>query len=167
MRILSGEILFADLSSFLTGATRVVVVGVGSELRGDDAVGIEIVRKLCGRIKSPNVLLLDGGVAPENCTSKISRFKPTHIILIDAADFGAKPGDVVVADPGAIGGRSVSTHTIPLSILAGYLKEQTGAEIVLLGIQPGQVGLGSKMCEAVKSSMDKILDILTEVLKQF
>lgn len=165
MIILSGETLSVDLSSFLNRATRVVVVGVGSDFRGDDSVGVEIVRKLRSRVRSPNVLIVEGGVAPENYTSQIRRFKPSHIILIDAADFGAKPGDVVFADPAAISGRSISTHTLPLSVLAGYLKEQTGAEIMLLGIQPGQVELGSKMCEEVKSSMNRVLDMLTEELK--
>ncbi|MEM4723592.1 MAG: hydrogenase maturation peptidase HycI [Candidatus Hadarchaeum sp.] len=159
--------MIVDLSSFLNQATRIAIVGVGSDLRGDDAVGVEIVRKLRNRIKSPKVLLLEGGVAPENYTSQIRRFRPSHIILIDAADFGARAGDVIVADPGAIAGRPVSTHTIPLSVLTGYLKEQTGAEVVLLGIQPGQVDLGSKMCEAVKNSMNGVLEMLTEVLKQF
>ncbi|MGQ9788491.1 MAG: hydrogenase maturation peptidase HycI [Candidatus Hadarchaeaceae archaeon] len=155
----------ADLHLFLNRASRVVVVGVGSHLRGDDAVGVEIVRKLRDRIKSPNILIMEGGLAPENYTSQINRFKPTHIIIIDAADFGAEPGDVVFADPSAIGGRLVSTHNVPLSVLADYLKEQTGAEIVFLGFQPGEVGLGSKMCEAVKSSMDRVLNMLLEELR--
>lgn len=154
-----------DLSTFLSRATRIAIVGVGSDLRGDDAAGVEIVRKLRGRVKSPNILLLEGGLAPENCTSQIRRFRPSHIILVDAADFGAKPGDVVVADPGAITGRSVSTHTIPLSVLAGYLKEQTGADIVLLGIQPERMGLGSKMCEAVKISINRVLEVLIQELQ--
>jgi len=161
---LSGETLLEELSSFLEKATRVVVVGVGSDLRGDDAVGVEMVRRLRGRIRSPNVLMIEGGAAPENFTSQIRRFKPSHIVILDAIDFQARPGDVILADPEAIAGRSFSTHTVPLSLLAGYLKEQTGARIILLGIQPGEIGPGSRMGEAVKASMEKVLEILTEKL---
>ena len=156
--------MLVDLSSFLNGATRVVVVGIGSGMRGDDAAGIEVLRRLRGRLRSPNVLLIDGGVAPENFTSQIRRFRPSHIIFVDATEFGAKPGDVVIADPGAITGQSVSTHTIPLSALAGYLKEQTGADIILIGIQPSQIDMGAKISDVVKVSVSRVFEILTEKL---
>lgn len=141
-----------------------MVVGIGSGMRGDDAAGIEVLRRLRGRLRSPNVLLIDGGVAPENFTSQIRRFRPSHIIFVDATEFGAKPGDVVIADPGAITGQSVSTHTIPLSALAGYLKEQTGADIILIGIQPSQIDMGAKISDVVKVSVSRVFEILTEKL---
>jgi len=60
------------------------------EMRGDDAAGIEVVRRLRHKLKSSKVLLVEGGVAPENFTSNIRRFKPSHVIFIDATDFGAE-----------------------------------------------------------------------------
>ncbi len=154
-----------DLSSFLKGATRVVVVGVGSEMRGDDAAGMEIVRRLRGVLKSSHVFLIEGGVAPENFTSKIRRFQPSHVILIDATDFGAEPGEVVLAEPGAITGQSISTHTMPLSILAKYLQEQTGAKIALLGIQPARAQMGAEMSGTVKDSVKRVAEILLRELR--
>ena len=154
-----------DFSSFLKNATRVVVVGVGSEMRGDDAVGMDVLKGLKRGLKSRNVLLIEGGVAPENFTSQIRRFRPSHVIFIDATDFGAKPGDVVIAEPGAITGQSVSTHTVPLSALAGYIREQTGSDVALVGIQPERANLGAKMCDPVKISVGKVVEILLENLK--
>jgi hydrogenase 3 maturation protease len=153
-----------DLSSFLKGSTRVVVVGVGSEMRGDDAAGMEVVRRLQRVLKSPHVFLIEGGVAPENFTSQIRRFKPSRVIFIDATDFGAEPGGVVLAEPGAITGQSVSTHTMPLSILAKYLQEQTGAKIALLGIQPARAQMGAEMSGAVKESIKQVEKILLREL---
>ena len=154
-----------DLSSFLRGATRVVVVGVGSEMRGDDAAGVEVVRRLREVLKSPNVFLIEGGAAPENFTSQIRRFGPSHVILIDATDFGAEPGEVVLAEPGAITGQSISTHTMPLSILAKYIREQMGAKIVLLGIQPARAQMGAEMSGAVKGSIKRVEEILLRELR--
>lgn len=153
-----------DLSSFLKGATRVAVVGVGSEMRGDDAAGMKVVRRLWGTLKSSNVFLIEGGVAPENFTSQIRRFEPSHVIFIDATDFGAEPGEVVLAEPEAITGQSVSTHTMPLSILAKYIQEQTGAKIALLGIQPARAQMGAEMSEVVKDSIKRVEEILLEKL---
>ena len=137
-----------------------VVVGVGSEMRGDDAAGVEVVRRLRKVLKSPNVFLIEGGVAPENFTSKIRRFQPSHVIFIDATDFGAEPGEVVLAEPEAITGESISTHTMSLSILAKYLREQMGAKIALLGIQPARAQMGSEMSGAVKDSVKRVEEIL-------
>ncbi len=156
----SGDILSADLSSFLKNATQAVVIGVGSEMRGDDAAGIEVVKALRRRLKSPRVLLIEAGVAPENYTSQVRRFKPSHVVLVDATDFNAKPGDVVIAEPGAITGQSISTHTVPLSALCGYLREQTGSEVILVGIQPELSKMGAKMSVPVKFSVNKIVEIL-------
>lgn len=142
-----------------------VVVGVGSEMRGDDAAGMEIVRRLRGALKSPNVLLVEGSVAPENFTSQIRRFKPSHVIFIDATDFGAEPGEVVLAEPGTITGQSVSTHTIPLSILAKYLQEQLKAKIVLLGIQPARARMGAEMSKVVKDSIKRVVEIMLRELR--
>lgn len=153
-----------DLSSFLEGATRVAVVGVGSEMRGDDAAGIEVVRGLRAGLKSPNVLLVEGGVAPENFTSQIRRFKPSHVIFIDATDFGAEPGEVVLAEQEAITGQSLSTHTMPLSILAGYLREQTGAKVLLLGIQPKNARMGEGIGEQVKHAVEELTAIFLAAL---
>ncbi|MBA7594136.1 MAG: hydrogenase maturation peptidase HycI [Hadesarchaea archaeon] len=153
-----------ELSSFLKGADRVAIVGVGSEMRGDDAAGIEVVRGLRHKLKSSRVLLVEGGVAPESFTSTIRRFKPSHVIFIDATDFGAEPGEVILAEPEAITGQSISTHTLPLSILAGYLREQTGAKIILLGIQPARAQMGAEMGEPIKDAVEKVDEALLREL---
>ena len=142
-----------------------VVVGVGSELRGDDAAGIIVVRRLRKGLTSPNVLTIEGGVSPENFTSPIRRFNPSHVVLIDATDFGAAPGEIVFAEPEAIVGQSVSTHTIPLSIMASYLREQTGAKIALLGIQPKQVNIAKEMSDQVRAATGEVVEILSKKLK--
>jgi hydrogenase 3 maturation protease len=155
----------ADFSSLLKNATRVVVVGVGSDIRGDDAAGMAVLKDLKASLKSRNVLLVEGGVAPENFASQIRRFGPSHIVFVDATDFGAKPGDVTIAEPGAITGQSVSTHTVSLSALMDYLGKQTGSRVALVGIQPKGVNLGSKMCDSVKISVGGVVEILLEELK--
>ena len=156
-----------ELSSFLKGADRVAIVGVGSGMRGDDAAGIEVVRGLRYKLKSSKVLLIEGGVAPENFTSHIRRFKPSHVIFIDATDFGAEPGEVILAEPEAITGQSISTHTLPLSILADYLREQTRAKIMLLGIQPARAQMGAEMSEPIKDTVEKVNEALLRELSSF
>lgn len=145
-----------DFSSVLKGAVRVAIVGIGSDMRGDDAAGIEVVRKLRRGLSSPNVLLVEAGVAPENFTAEIRKFEPSHVILIDATDFGSEPGTAILSGPEAIAGQPISTHTMPLSLLANYLRAQTAAKVVLLGIQPGSTGMGARMSEEVRRAVDEL-----------
>lgn len=140
------------------------IVGVGSDMRGDDVAGIEVVRRLRRKLESSKVLLIEGGVTPENFTGQMRRFKPTHVLLIDATDFDSEPGDVVLAEPETIVGQSISTHTLPLSILADYLREQTGAKIMLLGIQPARAQMGAEMSELVKDAIERVKEALMEEL---
>ena len=153
-----------DLSRTLKEASRVAVVGVGSDLRGDDAAGVEAVRKLKRRLTSSNVLLVEAGVAPESFTAQIKKFKPSHVLIIDVADFEAKPGSVVLAESSAIIGQSISTHRLPLSLLADYLREQTGAKILLLGIQPSSVVIGAQMSKPVRNAIDELAESLFKCL---
>lgn len=148
----------------MKGADHVAIVGVGSEMRGDDAAGIEVVRGLKRKLKSSKVLLVEGGVVPENFTSHIRWFKPSHVIFIDATDFGAEPGEVILAEPEAIVGQSISTHTLPLSMLAGYIREQTGAKIMLLGIQPARAQMGAEMSHPIKEAVEKVNGALLKEL---
>lgn len=153
-----------DLSLTLREASRIAVVGVGSDLRGDDTAGVEVVRKLKRRLSSPNVLLIEAGVAPESFTAQIKKFKPSHVLIIDVADFGEEPGSIVLAEPSTILGQSISTHRLPLSLLADYLREQVGAKILLLGIQPLSVGIGAQMSDPVKEAIYELAESLSECL---
>jgi len=151
-----------DISSVFKGMSRVVIVGIGSEFRGDDAAGVLVARNLKKRVKSPNVLVIEAGVAPENFTSEVKKFRPSHIILVDAADFKAKPGTFIFTDSGVAIGQSISTHKLPLSILSDYLHNQTSAEVFLVGIQPAEAGLSSEMCKKVKDAVNEVVDALAK-----
>ena len=106
-----------ELKKRLKGAKRIAVLGVGSELRADDAAGMLVAKNLANK----NVEVFLAGAAPENFTGAIKKIKPTHVIIIDCADMKKKPGSVLLIDPARVSGVSFSTHTLPLNILAGYL----------------------------------------------
>jgi hydrogenase 3 maturation protease len=144
-----------DLLPMLKDVRRVAIIGIGSDLRADDAAGVEVVRSLRGHLKSPNVLLIDGGVAPENFTAQIKKFRPTHVIMIDATDLGLKPGTASIVDLNTITGPSIFSHRLPLSIFADYLRAHDETKIILIGIQPANARVGAEMSKEVKSAVDE------------
>lgn len=143
---------------------QVAILGVGSELRGDDAAGVKVVKNLKEKLDSSKLSLIDAGSVPENFTSKVRKFNPTHIILIDAVDFGEEPGKIAHVNPEDIRGQATSTHRLPLSMLMSYLHKQTDAEVILIGIQPTQVEMNSKMTSQVNDGVRELTNFLTKKL---
>ena len=149
-----------ELQNKLKGFTKLVIIGVGNEMNGDDAAGMFIAKELQKTIKDPKVEIFLGGATPENLTGPIKRSKPSHILIIDAADFGANAGDIKILDKELIEGAGFSTHSFPLSVFVDYLKQETGAEVILLGIQPKNMKPGEGISSEVEKAAQKILSAL-------
>jgi hydrogenase 3 maturation protease len=127
---------------------RAVIVGVGNPLKGDDGVGPLVV----SRAKYPRKL--DAGTVPENFIFQIRKSRPEAIVIVDAADFGGKPGEVRLFPAGDARNPKVSTHAMPLSVFAAFFPE---SEVWLLGIQPVSNAFGAPPCpEAEASAFDVI-----------
>ncbi len=126
-------------------------------------MGSEMVRALRNKLPE-NVRVIDGGSAPENLLWKVRRLKPSHILLIDAAHFGGRPGELGIFPPDQISGVAISTHTMPLNILTELL-EETGAKVILLGIEPKNLRFGEKISPEVREAVERGAEIIIESLK--
>ncbi len=143
---------------------KIVVVGIGNPLRGDDGAGPALICQLKSGTQKTNPLieLIDAGEVPENYLSKIATLKPDTVVLVDAADFDAPPGTMKIISPQDIPERGFSTHTASLKLTIQYLKSETDADIFLLGIQPRSIQLGEGISAPVKKTIDKIVDMIGE-----
>lgn len=142
------------------GFRRTCLVGIGSDLRGDDSAGLVVARALLDderRRNAPNILILEGGPAPENHTSKIRAFQPELVLFVDAAQMDELPGTIGWIPLDTIDGMSASTHSMPLSILASYITLEFGCEVAVLGIQPGQNAIGAELTHPVRAAVDGIV----------
>jgi len=156
------------LQKKLEGVDRLGILGIGSELRGDDAAGLWITRNLARHPKaagSVQVRSFLGHTAPESLTGEIKKFKPTHLLIADAASMGMDPGDVCLFDVmDEREGVSFSTHRMPLKILASYLLWSFPCTVVVLGIQPQNTDFGQKPSKAVQASVRSVCQIIREIL---
>jgi hydrogenase 3 maturation protease len=117
--------VYMPLKTRLKGFTRLLVLGVGNEFKGDDAVGIEFARQLKRRVGfSADLNVVEAGVAPENFTWVIRSFHPSHILIVDAAKMGMPTGSTRIVEKGEIDSLSFSTHNLSLSFLADYLEKE-------------------------------------------
>lgn len=98
-----------------------------------------------------------GGTAPENLTGPIKAFRPTHLIVIDAAEMERPPGCVQVIDPSRVADTgSFCTHSLPLSVLTGYLREALGCQAVIIAIQPASCEFGRPVCRSVARAARRV-----------
>jgi hydrogenase 3 maturation protease len=149
------------------GAARrsVVVLGVGSELRSDDAAGIRVAAAV-GRRPITGVTAMDGGSAPENCTAELRQISPSHLIIVDCAQMGLAPGAVRIIDAADIGGVSFGTHALPLSVLADYVAREIGCRVTVIGIQPLTIEFGEGLSPEVSAAVDEVDHVLRECLSE-
>ena len=153
-----------ELRYWFSNARRVVIAGVGSSLRRDDRVGTEIVRSLRGKVP-PSVCLIECETVPEDFLEPIVRFKPTHVLIIDAALLEQTPGSSKLVQPDQILGGVISTHTLPLRIFCEYLAKQTNARIALLAIQPKDTSFGEGLTKELEETAEHLSDVLLKIIK--
>jgi hydrogenase 3 maturation protease len=156
--------VYRQLKDWLNDAKRVVLAGIGNPIRSDDYVGTKIVQQLQGKL-SANVQLIECETVPESYILEIEEFKPSHILLIDAALLDLNIGEARLVFPEQVAGFSAfSTHVLPLRVFSDYLKESTGAKIALLLIQPKNVEFGETMTSELEAAAIQIEHALTEML---
>ena len=107
---------------------RVVVIGIGNELNGDDAAGLLVIRALREKLADrPDLLFIEGHTAPENFSKPIREFAPDLVLIVDAADSGGslEPGSILWLEMSSIDGMSASTHTLPPTVFAKFIQTRS------------------------------------------
>ncbi len=135
-----------------------VLMGVGNDLRGDDAVGVYIAKKFMDIAPSGWHVIVAGEV-PEDFTSEIKKIQPDLLVIVDAAIMGLEPGDYRIVPENKISNVAFSTHGMPLSFLISYLRDYVG-EVILIGIEPESMEFGVEISQRVLHSAERILQIL-------
>jgi hydrogenase 3 maturation protease len=149
------ENLEKSLKNRLKKAKRIAVLGVGSELRGDDVAGILVAQEFNKPSKRFRSFI--GSTAPENFTGEIKKFNPTHLVIVDSADMAkSKAGTIKLIDSKDISNFSFCTHRLPLNIMADYLIKCIDCEIIIVGIQPKTLDFGLPCSREIKKSVKAV-----------
>ncbi len=92
------------------------------------------------------------------------------LLILDAVDFGERPGEVGTFDPMCIPlgvGPKLSPHQSGFEEVLGLLEllGHVPKEAVLLGIQPKSLKLGDPLSEEVRLGLKKVLEKAVWVLR--
>ena len=130
-------------------------------MRADDGFGPLVAGRLDGRASCP---VLDCGPAPENFAGKVAAMRPEVVLVVDAAELGAAPGEVRLLAGAEARASGLSTHAAGLDMLFSYLKNTCGADGWFLGVQPETLELDAEMSAPMTAAAERISDLLLEVL---
>jgi len=133
---------------------KVVILGIGSTLSSDDGIGSLLASRI--KDKAP-FTVYDAGPSPENYLGKIIKDKPNTVVMIDAVDFGGRPGEFRVLEGEEIKTVNLfSTHNASLSLAINYLQSNLQVDIIVLGIQPKSTAFGDKLSPEVEQTLNKL-----------
>ncbi|WP_073604738.1 hydrogenase maturation peptidase HycI [Vibrio aerogenes] len=138
---------------------RQILLTVGNSMMGDDGAG-PYLAKLFHQNPVDGWEIMEGGTMPEDTLHLIRKIKPEHVLVVDAADFGEKAGEIRIIDPDTIADMfMVSTHSLPLNFMIDELKTFVPT-VTFIGIQPAAVAFAFPMTDMVKSAVETIFERL-------
>jgi hydrogenase maturation protease len=137
-----------------------LLVGVGSDLRGDDAFGPLLARRLA----AAGLPALDAGTSPESVTGPILRSGAEVLILADVGNLGAPPGTLSLLTPESVAPGGTSTHDPSLTLLVAYLQAQRPITVRILAVEGARKGLGTPVSPQVLRAIDGAVLAIQEAL---
>lgn len=149
-----------ELAARLSG--RTVVVGVGNPLRGDDAAGCLLARRLQG---IRDVRVIEAEEVPESFVGDIAAAAPDVVVLVDAVDLGAEPGAVALIEREQVAAFAPTTHRLPLSLVMDVVQRRTGADVFLIAVQPLSLAFGAPVSPQVGAGVELLAGVLSELLR--
>ncbi len=162
-----GEIMSfeSQLESFLSNSEKLIVLGVGNDLKCDDGVGPFIIKRLKEEdIEDENLIFINAETVPENFTGKLRKENPTHIIIVDACLMNGNPGDMQIVDKDDFSNIGISTHSMSLSYFVKYLEKGNDFKIIFVGIEPESLDYGENLTENVEKTAFDFINILKGII---
>jgi coenzyme F420 hydrogenase subunit delta len=117
---------------------RVVILGVGNVLFGDDGFGPEVAQRLAADYHIPDdVYVMDVGTGARKLlfTITLSETRPQELVIVDAVDWGQEIGRVtaiLVEELPLSKIDDFSLHQVPTSNMLRELQDQCGVKVTVI-----------------------------------
>lgn len=148
---------------------RVVVVGVGNPLRGDDGIGPAVVEALRGRVPDDTVLAVSDG-EPARLLD-LWRDADTVIIVEALCSRPGRPGELRTLTPAEAAGHAratASTHSLGLGecLALAETLDRMPPRLVVHAVEAADLGLGEHLSDAVRSALPELTERVAVSVRQ-
>ncbi len=148
---------------------RVVVLGVGNVLMRDDALGPYVIHLLEARYEfPPEVDVVDGGTPGLDFLPYLHNAR--SVLVVDAVSSKGEAGSIHVYRKDEMLASSLPPRITPHqpgireALMAAELTESAPAEIVLIGVVPEDLELGTELTSPVQEAVEPVIEIVLEEL---
>jgi hydrogenase 3 maturation protease len=164
--VVDWKVLEQELKRFTKDYKKIIILCIGNDMRGDDAIGPNVAGNLKEVFKNQDdIMVINATTVPENYTGLIRSETPSHIIFIDAVEMNKAPGHIKLVKSDEIANYSISTHAMPLSFMIRYLESFTDAKKLLIGVQPKNIEMYHTISKEVKDSIVELSKMIQNSLK--
>jgi hydrogenase maturation protease len=149
---------------------RVMVLGIGNPLRGDDGIGPRLVEELAQRGLPEGVTALDVGMGGLDLLRVLEGWE--RAVIVDAADVGREPGQIVRFSPDRVrldlAADSFSLHHAGLGevIALADALGQPLPKMIIFGVQPNEFGWREGLSPAVEATLPALVDAVIEAIEE-
>jgi len=137
---------------------QIAFIGLGNELRGDDGAGLLFLKYLRRAAEFQRSFFVCAGTNPENYLQTILDSKAQLAVFIDAARWGAKPGEIAWLSADQIDAVGISTHAYSIRLVEKYLKAQQDMAFKYLVIEPLTMQLNTECSPIVRKRIKIFFD---------
>lgn len=146
---------------------KVLVLGVGNLLLGDEGIGIHLIREMKKQCLPDHVELVDGGTAGIDLLYWLETAR--YAVIVDCVDAGEKPGTIFDIPVDELNlkpkGRLISLHDINLSEVLSLAKQMNKLPpTTIFGVQPGIIGGGTELSPDVQKVLPRLVELITKEL---
>ena len=151
----------SSLSSFFTSfdGKECAFICLGNKDRADDGIGLIIAEKL-SKFYPKNVFSEEEEDISTILLFILEKEQYKQVILIDAVEFGAEPGSLLVSPKIETNIKQISTHTIPYQEISRLL-EAKNREFLFIGIQIKSLTFLEDISEEVLLAAEKVMELLS------
>jgi hydrogenase maturation protease len=154
---------------------KALVAGVGNIFLGDDAFGVEVVRRLSEKDLPDGVRVADYGIRGMHLAHDLANEEYDLTIMVDAVAMQDPPGTVAVIELDTSGPPDAGLldgHGMQPDVVLGLVRLLGGrpGRVVLVGCQPAVLdecmGLSPAVAEAVGPAVNAVMTLISEQRKE-
>lgn len=155
----------------MKNTSSIAIIGLGNILLKDEGVGVHVANAVKERYSlSPDVEIIDGGTMGLDLLPFFEG--RDKILLIDAVDFGMKPGHLGTIEKDKIPSvleSKLSMHHVGLSdvLFTARFMGIGPDELCLIGIQPESLDIGLDMTVTVADRFETLVDMTINKLRDW
>ena len=147
---------------------RVVVLGVGNVLMGDDGLGPYVVALLEARYEFPaGVEVIDGGTPGLDFLPYLQGTRA--VIIVDTISSSGRPGEVRLYPKQEFFAKPMPPRVTPHqpgireAMMAAEMTDSAPGELLLVGVVPGNMELATELTPEVQGAVEAVIE---EVMRE-